>query len=137
VSTARLGLDDWFRPMGLADFVGSALGRRSFFRGPDPALAGRMMAVFGVHSVDDLLAMRDVEIFQWTNMGGYQRSSRVRLEEARAAYDAGASLYFRAVQAFSEMEREMAEALGAPVAGTKCEVICSRPGSGSKPHFDA
>jgi len=91
----------------------------------------------GVGSVDDLLALRDSEVFVWC-IGPEARTvaAPVSARVARTFYDAGMTIYTRKVPAFVDHEQSVAEALGIPRALVSCELFCNRPGILTSMHFD-
>src|SRR5256885_2383195 len=76
-------------------------------------LASRLPEALGVASVDDVLALRDPQIFAWfPRLDGKTTAAAISSAAARAFYDGGTTLYVRNVAELVGAQREMATALG-------------------------
>lgn len=133
----RLGLDDWFSPHTLPEFVSTVLGRRSLHVPGRPELADRLRKALGIASIDDVFDLRDPEVYAWfPQLDGKTAAAVVLPQSARTFYSGGTTLYVRNVAEFLDIEREFASALGIPRISVNCELFCNRPDALTSMHFD-
>ncbi|MFG2005542.1 JmjC domain-containing protein [Spirillospora sp. NPDC048911] len=135
--STRLGLEDWFGPHGLDDFADNVLGHRPLCTGPRPDLAARLADAFGLHSAEDVLALRDAEMYAWfPTLDGGTTSAPIAGRTAPQFYAGGTTIYVRNIAAFAGHEREMAAAFDIPRSSVHAQLYCNRPGAVTTMHFD-
>ncbi|MFI9505272.1 JmjC domain-containing protein [Nocardia sp. NPDC052566] len=136
-ATTGFGFDDWFAPLGLAEFNRDVLGRRTMVTEPRQELADRVGRALGVRSAEDLYGKRVRQVSAWfPRLDGAISSAVIQPDTARRFYEGGTTLFYQEVAEFEPFAREAAEAFGVSAKSAKCQVFCNRPGGVTAVHFD-